>query len=165
MYKRYGESGSQPDNERPGHAVAILRVQEGLPGIQIVDVNTDYQRLWGGSRKEWLGASPTVVEQESANQQIIEELCEELNGHLHNGFEGIGGREVSRCHYGSCRHIEWRITAMGPLCNGAMTLVLTQRDVTEQIEKEILPGDSARPYQHQSLGNYDRSPSMVCVCG
>lgn len=141
MYKRYGESGSQPDNEGSGHAVAILRVQEGLPGIHVVDVNTDYQRLWGGSRKEWLGASPAVVEQESSNQQIIEELCEELDGHLQNdcvksGFEGIGGREVSRCHYGACRHIEWRITAMGPHCDGALTLVLTQRDVTEQIEKE-----------------------------
>ena len=68
MYQHYGQPGSAPDDERPGHAVAILCVQERLPGIRIVDVNTDYQRLWGGSREEWLGASPTVVEQEAANQ-------------------------------------------------------------------------------------------------
>lgn len=136
MYQHYGQPGSQPDDERPGHAVAILSVQERLPGIRIVDVNTDYQRLWGGRREEWLGASPIVVEQEAANQQIIAELCDELNAQVNSGFEGISGREVSRRHDGSRRHIEWRITAMGPCCNSAMTLVLTQRDVTEQIEKE-----------------------------
>lgn len=136
MYQHYGQPGSQPDDERPGHAVAILSVQKRLPGIRIVDVNTDYQRLWGGNREEWLGASPIVVEQEAANQQIIAELCDELNVHANSGFEGISGREVSRRHDGSRRHIEWRITAMGPCCNSAMTLVLTQRDVTEQIEKE-----------------------------
>lgn len=136
MYQHYGQPGSAPDEERPGHAVAILSMQESVPGIHIMDVNTDYQRLWGGSRAEWLGATPVVVEQEAANQQIVAELCDELNAHADSDFEGISGREVSRRHDGSRRHIEWRITAMGPRKNSAMTLVLTQRDVTEQMEKE-----------------------------
>jgi len=136
MYQHYGQPGTASDDERPGHAVAILSVQERLPGIRIVDVNTDYQRLWGGSREGWLGASPIVVEQEAANQQIIAQLGDELNTHANGDFEGISGREVSRRHDGSRRHIEWRITAMGPRNSSEMTLVLTQRDVTEQMEKE-----------------------------
>lgn len=136
MYQHYGHPGTKPDDERSGHAVAILSVEESSPGIHIVDVNTDYQRLWGGSREEWLGASPIVVEQEAANQQIVAELCDELNVNANGNFEGIGGREVSRRHDGSRRHIEWRITSIGPRSNNAMTLVLTQRDVTEQMEKE-----------------------------
>ncbi len=116
--------------------MAILSVQERLPGIRIVDVNTDYQRLWGGSREDWLGAAPIVVEQEAANQQIVAQLGDEINANANGGFEGISGREVSRRHDGSRRHIEWRITAMGPRYNSATTLVLTQRDVTEQMEKE-----------------------------
>ncbi|OJA05791.1 sensor domain-containing diguanylate cyclase [Halomonas sp. QHL1] len=136
MYQHYGQPGSEPDEERPGHAVAILSMQASVPGIHIVDVNTDYQRLWGGSREDWLGAAPIVVEQEAANQQIVAQLGDEINANANGGFEGISGREVSRRHDGSRRHIEWRITAMGPRYNSATTLVLTQRDVTEQMEKE-----------------------------
>ena len=136
MYQHYGQPGTEPDDERPGHAVAILSMQESLPGIHIVDVNTDYQRLWGGSREEWLGAPPVVAEQEAANQEIIAQLGNELNALADGDFEGINGREVARRHDGSRRHIEWRITAMGSANSSAMTLVLTQRDVTEQMEKE-----------------------------
>ena len=139
MYQHYARPGSDADDECPGHAVAILSVQEGLPAIRIVDVNTDYQRLWGGSRESWLGAPPVIVQQEAANRQIFAQLYEVLNslkGSSNGAFEGISGCEVTRCHDGSRRHIEWRITAMGPRSNSAMTLVLTQRDVTEQIAKE-----------------------------
>jgi len=44
--------------------------------------------------------------------------------------------EVNRHPDGSRRYIEWRITAMGVRHNDAITLVLTQRDVTDQVEKE-----------------------------
>tara|TARA_R110002072_G_scaffold51666_6_gene138480 strand:+ start:1509 stop:2447 length:939 start_codon:yes stop_codon:yes gene_type:complete len=139
MYQHYSRPGLDADGDRPGHAVAILSVQTGSPGIHIVDVNTDYQRLWGGSREAWLGAPPVVVQQEAANRQIFAQLHEALHplkDSAHGAFEGISGREVSRHHDGKRRHVEWRITAMGTCHNGQFTLVLTQRDVTEQMEKE-----------------------------
>lgn len=133
MYQHYARPGVDADGERSGHAVAILSVQEGSPAIHIVDVNTDYLRLWGGSREAWLGAAPVVVQQEAANRQILDQLHKALyplTNSEDSAFEGISGREVSR------RHIEWRITAMGVSHNSQFTLVLTQRDVTEQMEKE-----------------------------
>lgn len=136
MYQHYARPGQEADDERPGHAVAILSVPENSLGIHIVDVNTDYQRLWGGSRESWLGAPPIVVQQEAANQQVFAQLHEALNANANGAFEGISGREVSRRHDGTRRHIEWQITAMGARQNNAITLVLTQRDVTEQMEKE-----------------------------
>lgn len=139
MYQHYSRSGMDANGEQPGHAVAILSVQEGPSGIHIVDVNTDYQRLWGGSREAWLGAAPIVVQQEAANQQIITQLYKALYPLTTSGdgvFEGISGREISRWHDGRRRHIEWRITALGACHSGRSTLVLTQRDVTEQVEKE-----------------------------
>lgn len=136
MYQQYARPGTDVEGERPGHAVAILSVQKGSPGVHIVDVNNDYQRLWGGTREAWLGASPIVVQQEAANQQIFAQLHEALNCAANVAFGDISGREVSRQHDGSHRHIEWRITAMGSRNNSAITLVLTQRDVTEQMEKE-----------------------------
>lgn len=139
MYQHYSRPGLDAEGDQPGHAVAILSVQVGSPGIHIVDVNTDYQRLWGGSREAWLGATPLVVQQEAANRQICAQLHEALHplkDSAHGTFEGISGREVSRHHDGKRRHIEWRITAMGACHNGQFTLVLTQRDVTEQMEKE-----------------------------
>lgn len=139
MYQHYARPGVDADGERPGYAVAILSLQEGSPGIHIVDVNTDYLRLWGGSREAWLGAAPVVVQQEAANQQIFAQLYKALYPLTtsENGtFEGISGREVTRRHDGRRRHIEWRITAMGASHKNQFTLVLTQRDVTEQMEKE-----------------------------
>ena len=47
MYQHYARPGTDADDERPGHAVAILNVRAGSPEIHIVDVNTDYQRLLG----------------------------------------------------------------------------------------------------------------------
>ena len=119
--------------------MAILSVQGSAPGVHIVDVNTDYQRLWGGSREEWLGAAPIIVQQEAANRQIFDQLHDALNPLLNDAesfFEGIGGLEVNRRHDGSRRYVEWRITAMGVRHNDTITLVLTQRNVTEQMEKE-----------------------------
>ncbi|MFB9868870.1 GGDEF domain-containing protein [Vreelandella sulfidaeris] len=139
MYQHYVRPGSEAQGEQPGHAVAILSISEGSSDIRIVDVNSDYQRLWGGSRDEWLGATPIVVEQEAANQQIFAQLHEALNPLRHSpnsAFEGISGLEVSRRNDGSHRHIEWRITAMGACQDNAITLVLTQLDVTEKMEKE-----------------------------
>lgn len=139
MYQHYARPGSDADDAPPGHAVAILSVQEGFPDIHIVDVNTDYQRLWGGSRESWLGAPPVIVQQEAANRQIFAQLHEALyplKDSSHGAFEGISGGEVSRHHDGKRRHIEWRITAMGACHDGKCTLVLTQRDVTEQMDKE-----------------------------
>lgn len=139
MYQHFARPGLGVDCGLPGHAVAILSVQGSSPSIHIVDVNTDYQRLWGGTREEWLGAAPIVVQQEGVNQQIFDQLHDALNPLINdagNFFEGIGGLEVNRRHDGSRRYIEWRITAMGVRHNDAITLVLTQRDVTEQMEKE-----------------------------
>lgn len=139
MYQHYSRPGPEADSGLPGHAVAILRVQGNSPGIYIVDVNTDYQRLWGGSREDWLGAAPVVVQKEAINQQIFTQLHDALNTFMNvEGyfFEGIGGLEVNRRHDGTRRHIEWRITAMGVRHNDDITLVLTQRDITKQIEKE-----------------------------
>ncbi|HSP32102.1 MAG TPA: diguanylate cyclase [Halomonas sp.] len=139
MYQHFARPGPEVDCGLPGHAVAILNVQGSSPGIQIVDVNTDYQRLWGGTREEWLGVAPVVVQQEATNQQIFDQLHDALNPLINDAghfFEGIGGLEVNRRHDGSRRHIEWRITAMGVRHNDAITLVLTQRDITNQMEKE-----------------------------
>ena len=139
MYQHYTRTGSDADGDSPGHAVAILSVQQGSPDIHIVDVNTDYQRLWGESREDWLGSSPVVVQQEAANGKILAQLHEALSPLTNSAdgvFEGISGREISRHYDGKCRHIEWRITAMGKCHHGQFTLVLTQRDVTEQMEKE-----------------------------
>ncbi|MGP9764210.1 GGDEF domain-containing protein [Halomonas sp. AOP13-D3-9] len=139
MYQHYARPGQDADGEEPGHAVAILSVQGSSPGIHIVDVNTDYQRLWGGSREDWLGAAPIIVQQEAANRQIFDQLHDALNPLLNdaeNFFEGIGGLELNRRHDGSRRYVEWRITAMGVRHNDSITLVLTQRNVTEQMEKE-----------------------------
>ncbi|MDQ7732676.1 diguanylate cyclase [Halomonas sp. SpR1] len=139
MYQHYSQQGSELDEERPGHAVAILRFKGSSPGVHIVDVNTDYQRLWGGSREDWLGVAPIIVQQEAANRQIFDQLHDALNPLINDAesfFEGIGGLEVNRRHDGSRRYVEWRITAMGVRHNDAITLVLTQRDVTEQKEKE-----------------------------
>ncbi|MFS8149143.1 GGDEF domain-containing protein [Vreelandella titanicae] len=139
MYQHYARPGQDADGEEPGHAVAILSVQGSAPGVHIVDVNTDYQRLWGGSREEWLGAAPIIVQQEAANRQIFDQLHDALNPLLNDAesfFEGIGGLEVNRRHDGSRRYVEWRITAMGVRHNDTITLVLTQRNVTEQMEKE-----------------------------
>ena len=139
MYQHYARPGQDADGEEPGHAVAILSVKGSAPGVHIVDVITDYQRLWGGSREEWLGAAPIIVQQEAANRQIFDQLHDALNPLLNDAesfFEGIGGLEVNRRHDGSRRYVEWRITAMGVRHNDTITLVLTQRNVTEQMEKE-----------------------------
>ncbi len=139
MYQHYARPGPEVDCELPGHAVAILSVQGSSPGVHIVDVNTDYQRLWGGSREDWLGSEPIIVQQEAVNRQIFAQLHDALNPLLNDAgsfFEGIGGLEVNRRFDGSRRYVEWRITAMGVRHNDAITLVLTQRDVTEQMEKE-----------------------------
>lgn len=140
MYQHYARPGPEAGGDSPGHAVAILSVERRPLGIRIVDVNTDYQRLWGGGRGQWLGAVPVVVKQEAANQHIFAQLHEALsplNDATRGTFEGMGGREVSRHHDGTRRHIEWRITAMGtPQGHDPITLVLTQRDVTEQMENE-----------------------------
>ncbi|MCA1773267.1 MAG: GGDEF domain-containing protein [Halomonas sp.] len=136
MYKHYAQPGPEDGGESPGHAVAILSMARDSRRVQVLDVNTDYQRLWGRPRKEWLGATPNVVEQEAANQQIIAQLHDALSTTGERDFEGIGGREVSRQHDGSRRHIEWRITAMGGYQHDTITLVLTQRDVTGQVENE-----------------------------
>ncbi|WP_074394992.1 MULTISPECIES: GGDEF domain-containing protein [unclassified Halomonas] len=139
MYQHHPLPGPRSDGEQPDHAVAILSVEGHSPGVRIVDVNTDYQRLWGGTREEWLGAVPIVVQQQAVNQQIFTQLHDALNllsQDSRNTFEGLGGREVSRRHDGSRMHIEWRISAMGANHHGPMTLVLTQRDVTEQMENE-----------------------------
>jgi diguanylate cyclase len=139
MYQHYSRPGPEADSGLPGHAVAILSMQGNSPGIHIVDVNTDYQRLWGGSREDWLGAAPIVVQKEALNQQIFAQLYDALNPLINDAdhyFEGIGGLEVNRRYDGSRRHIEWRITAMGVRHNDDITLVLTQRDITKQIEKE-----------------------------
>lgn len=139
MYQHYARPGPEVDSGLPGHAVAILSVQENSPDIHIVDVNTDYQHLWGGTREDWLGAAPIVVQQEATNQQIFAQLHDTFSPMVkgvEGSFEGIGGLEVSRRHDGSRRHIEWRITPMGVSHNNAVTLVLTQRDVTQQMEKE-----------------------------
>ncbi|QNI04322.1 diguanylate cyclase [Halomonas sp. SH5A2] len=136
MYQHYARPGPEDGGKPPGHAVAILSMARDSRRVQVLDVNTDYQRLWGGAREEWLGATPNVVEQEAANQQILARLDDALKTNAEHDFEGIGGREVSRQHDGSRRHIEWRITAMGGYQHDAITLVLTQRDVTEQVENE-----------------------------
>lgn len=136
MYQHYAQSGPEEGGESPGHAVAIFSMARDSRRVEVLDVNTDYQRLWGGALEEWLGATPNVVEQEAANQQILARLHDALNTSVERDFEGIGGREVSRQHDGSRRHIEWRITAMGAYQHDAITLVLTQRDVTEQVENE-----------------------------
>ncbi|MCW4150403.1 GGDEF domain-containing protein [Halomonas sp. 18H] len=136
MYQHYARPGPEEGGEATGHAVAIFNMTRDSRRAQVMDINTDYQRLWGGAREEWVGATPNVVEQEAANHQILAQLHDVLNTSVEHAFEGIGGREVSRRHDGSCRHIEWRITAMGAHQHDAITLVLTQRDVTDQVENE-----------------------------
>lgn len=139
MYQHYTRPGLDADGERPGHAVAILSVQKSSSDIHIVDVNSDYLRLWGGCREEWLGATPIVVEQEAANLQIFAQLRDALNplqNSPNGAFDGICGLEVSRLSDGSRRYIEWRITAMGSSHHDTITLVLTQLDITGQVEKE-----------------------------
>lgn len=136
MYQHYARPVPEDNDESTGHAVAILTVARDSRSVQVLDVNTDYQRLWGGTREEWLGATPNVVEQKAANEQILARLRSALNTNVERNFGAIGGREVSRQRDGSFRHIEWRITAMGACQHDAMTLVLTQRDVTDQVENE-----------------------------
>lgn len=138
MYQHHAR-GLEAGSDRPEHAVAILSVLESSPGVRIVDVNSDYQRLWGGTREDWLGAPPIVVQRPVTNQKILARLYNALKSLVNNdddAFEGINGCEISCRHDGTRRHIEWRITAMGQPQKGAVTLVLTQRDVTEQVEKE-----------------------------
>ncbi len=92
MYQHYARPGPGVECELPGHAVAILSVQGSSPGVQIVDVNTDYQRLWGGSREGWLGMAPIIVQQEVTNRQIFDQLHDALNPLMNdagNDFEGL----------------------------------------------------------------------------
>ncbi|MCP1317948.1 GGDEF domain-containing protein [Halomonas sp. 707B3] len=126
-------------SEPSSQAVAVL---SGLPegeGIRILDVSAEYVQFWGGERDHWLGASPKIVHQASANEQLICQLNSALAcGKLSLGcsMSGLDHADEAPRSQAPRPLIEWRVTAMSMPGYADNVLVLVQRDITQRVEKE-----------------------------
>lgn len=134
------EQGAPPSISEPSsQAVAMLgRWPEG-GGLRVLDVSEEYVQFWGGDRNRWLGASPKIVHQAAANEQLLSQLDHALStGELKVGYSlsGLAHEEEALLSKAPRPLIEWRITAMSMPGYASTVLVLVQRDITRRVEKE-----------------------------
>ncbi len=126
-------------SEPSSQAVAVLGGRPNGQGIRILDVSEEYVQFWGGDRDHWLGASPKIVHQEAANEQLLTQLHHALSGGklgLGCSLSGLDHAKEALLSKAPRPLIEWRVTAMSMPGYADNVLVLVQRDITQRVEKE-----------------------------
>ncbi len=125
-------------SEPSSQAVAMLGRWPDGGGIRVLDVSEEYVQFWGGiATVGW--ASPKIVHQAAANEQLLSQLDQALSaGELKVGYSlsGLDHEEEALLSKAPRPLIEWRITAMSMPGYASTVLVLVQRDITRRVEKK-----------------------------
>lgn len=126
-------------SEPSSQAIAVLGKSSDGEGIRVLDVSEEYLQFWGGDRDRWLGASPHIVHQEAANEQLLKRLEQALAQNelrLGDSLSGLDYGNETLLGKAPRPLIEWRITAMSMPGYASTVLVLVQRDISQRVQRE-----------------------------